>query len=190
MAALLCGTGLLRVSPVTPQAQHAWRAFALSASHLSGELTSTCGCQGGGFHHDHHHQQQQHQQRGALVHSDMHDNIHLACISHQQSRRLSSWHASTSNRCTDALNQQGRGYSSPAVPNSQQTTPPANAPGWLPFTQNPAVKPRKPEDVVGEDSWLLRSYKRNMPPRQLVHRISKRGDPQSMLVGNPSASIA
>jgi hypothetical protein len=57
---------------------------------------------------------------------------------------------------------------------SQPTAPPSpGMPGWLPFTPNPAVKHRKPEDVVGEHSAQLKIYRRNMPPRQLVFRLIK-----------------
>lgn len=34
---------------------------------------------------------------------------------------------------------------------------------------------------MGEESWLLKHFKRNMHPRQLVHRLAKRTTPQAML---------
>jgi hypothetical protein len=52
----------------------------------------------------------------------------------------------------------------------------------VPFLPNPAIKPRKAEDIVGEDSWLLKHFSRNLTPRQLVHRLIKRPNPTALLV--------
>jgi len=74
----------------------------------------------------------------------------------------------------------------PATPSAAASPPPGSpppAPGWVPFLPNPAVQPRKPEDIVGDGSWLLRHYRRAMHPRQLVARVTKRRSVPAILVG-------
>ncbi len=56
----------------------------------------------------------------------------------------------------------------------------------LPRMPSPVVKYRKPEDVVGQNSPLLRpyAYRKNLHPRQLVARIMSRPGINNLLVSS------
>eukprot|EP00983_Pelagomonas_calceolata_P070426 1150779-Pelagomonas_calceolata.AAC.1 len=175
----------LAALPARHSVQQVWHSLALSANLLS-KSSSTLRCSLLD-------EQQLEQQQGEGPQQGAGSSAQLACPG-DGSRLLSSWHASTSSRCSRTMHhhhhhhhhhQSSRGFASSSTAAPQKATQQQGSlPGWVPFTPNPAVKPRKPEDIVGEESWLLKHFKRNMHPRQLVHRLAKRTTPQAMLVSS------